>query len=182
MNGTSQSPPNYSTNHMKEKTPSGYRKYNVQNFTPAQMELLNQSFEHVNPNSYTAKLARGDQNAFNEMEAPALRQYNEMQGNLASRFSGMGMGARNSSGFQNASNAAAQDFAGQLQAQRQGLQRQAIQDLMGMSNDLMGQRPYDTGLVEKRQKEPGFWHQAGVGFISGVGKGIGQAAGQWVGG
>ena len=53
------------------------------------------------------------------MEAPALKQFSGLQGNLASRFSGMGSGARRSSGFQNTSNQAASDFAQQLQANKQ---------------------------------------------------------------
>ena len=88
---------------------------------------------------------------FNEIEAPALRQFSGMQGQLASRFSGMGMGARNSSGHMNTQNAAASDFASQLQSQRQGLQRQAIMDLMGLSGDLLEKQPY--GLYQKPQKE-----------------------------
>lgn len=135
---------------MKEKIPSGYRKFQLQNYTPEQMDLFSQLFSNVGPESYLSKLASGDQSQFAEMEAPALRQFNQLQGSLASRFSGMGMGGRKSSGFQNASNAAAQDFASQLQSNRQNLQRQAIMDLMGMSEGLLNQRPYETGLSQKR--------------------------------
>lgn len=122
------------------KSPRGYDQVN--NFTPEQMQLFQQMFGHVGQNSYTSRLASGDQSLFDEMEAPAMRQFSGMQGNLASRFSGMGMGARNSSGFQNTANQASSDFAQDLQGKRQGLQRQAIQDLMSMSESLMGQRPY----------------------------------------
>lgn len=167
---------------MQEKIPSGYRKFNIQQFSPEQMDLFSQLFGNLGPDSYLSKLASGDQGQFDEMEAPALRQFNELQGNLASRFSGMGMGARKGSGFQNASNAAAQDFAGQLQSNRQGLQRQALMDLMGYSNALMGQRPFETGLAEKRPKQNSFMESLGSfggmipGFMTGGGQGAAQGA------
>ncbi len=134
------------------KTPSGYRSGQMAQFTPEQMQLFQQSFGQVSPESYTSRLAGGDQALFDEMEAPAMKQFSGLQGNIASRFSGQGMGGRRSSGFQNTMSSASQDFASQLQSQRQGLQRQAIQDLRGMTSDLLGQRPYEQYLVQKRQK------------------------------
>ena len=43
------------------------------------------------------------------------------------------MGARRGSGFQNSQNQITSDFAQDLQANRQNLQRQAIQDLRGLA-------------------------------------------------
>ncbi len=137
----------------KEKIPSGYKTATLQQFTPEQLALFQQLFSHVGPESYLSRLAGGDQSMFGEIEAPALRQFGELQSGLASRFSGMGMGARKSSGFQNTMTSAAANFAQQLQSQRQELQRQALQDLFGMSQQLMGQRPYERALTEK---EPSF--------------------------
>ncbi len=156
----------------KEKVPKGYKAGALQQFTPEQMQLFQQLFSNVGPESYLSRLAGGDQSMFGEIEAPALKQFSELQGNLASRFSGMGMGARRSSGFQNASNSAAMDFASQLQSQRQGLQRQAIQDLMGISNQLLSQRPYERFLTKKQEKTP-FWKQM-LGLISPVGGDIAE--------
>lgn len=85
---------------------------------------------------------------FNEIEAPAMKQFGALQGGLASRFSGMGTGGRHSSGFQNTANQAASDFAMQLQSNRQNLTRQALQDLMGYSNQLLGQRPQEKFLTQ----------------------------------
>ena len=68
----------------------------------------------------------------------------------------MGLGGRKSSGFANTANQATQDFASQLQSQRMGIQQQAIQSLHGMSQDLLGQRPYENRLLETQ--EP-FWKQ-----------------------
>lgn len=139
------------------KIPSGYRYGQLEQFTPDQFNLFKQLFSQVSPESYTSRLAGGDQGLFDEMERPAMRQFNEFQGNLASRFSGMGMGSRRGSGFQNQATQAASDFAGDLQSRRQGMQRQAIQDLMGMSQSLLGQRPYEQQLVQKPQRQGMNW-------------------------
>ena len=138
---------------MKEKIPSGYKKASMQNFTPEMMQLFLQRLKELGPDSFLAKIAGGDEEAFAEMEAPALRQFSGLQGNLASRFSGMGMGARHGSGFQNAAGAQASDFAQQLQGNRMQLRSQALKDLMGMSNELLNQRPFEQGLVPKKQNQ-----------------------------
>jgi hypothetical protein len=127
----------------KEKIPKGYKASSLQQFTPEQMQLFQQMLGQVGPNSYLSRLAGGDQSLFEEMEAPAHRQFQEKLGYLGSRFSNAGMGARRGSGFQNATNQATSDFAMNLQANRQALQRQAIQDLHGMSQNLLNQRPFD---------------------------------------
>jgi hypothetical protein len=142
----------------------------MQQFTPEQMQLFQQLFGHLGPDSFLSKLAGGDESTFAEMEAPALRQFSGLQGNLASRFSGMGAGARRSSGFQNTANQASSDFAQGLQSQRLGLQRQAIGDLLGFSNQLLGQRPYETFATEKK---PSFLES----LMGGLGSGAGQAGG-----
>ena len=159
--------------------PKGYKKGQLQQFTPQQMQLFKQLFGNVGPNSYLSRLAQGDEELFGEMEEPTLRQFNELQGNLASRFSGMGStGARRSSGFQNTMSSAASNLAQDLASRRQGLQRQAIQDLMGLSSDLLGQRPYERFLIEKTKKEPSFLQN----FLGGGIRAAGTAAGAYFGG
>ncbi len=140
--------------------------HRFQQFDKNQMDLYQQRFGDVGPDSYLSRLAGGDESLFAEMEAPALRQFSGLLGNMASRFSGMGMGARRSSGFQNTMGAMGSDFAQQLQSQRQGLQRQAIMDLSGLSNQLLQQQPY--GLQERGQKQQPFWKQM-LGMVSPVG-------------
>lgn len=135
------------------KVPSGYKAGQLQQFTPEQMQLFSQLFGNVGPNSYLSKLAGGDEDVFRQIEAPALRQFGQLQGDLASRFSGMGMGSRKGSGFNIAANQATSDFAQDLAARRHDLQRQAIMDLMGISESLLGQRPYQNYLVPKQQKQ-----------------------------
>lgn len=152
------------------KVPSGYKAGRLQQFTPEQMQLFQSLFSHLGPDSYLSRLAGGDQGLFEEMERPALKQFSGLQGNLASRFSGMGMGARRSSGFQNTANQASSDFAQDLQSRRQQLQMQAIQELMGLSSNLLGQRPSENFLTPKK---PSFLEQilgGGGQFLGGLGK------------
>lgn len=158
--------------------PKGYKYGQLNQFTPEQHQLFQQMFGQLGPNSFLGRLAGGDQSQFEQMEAPALQQFNQLQSNLANKFSGMGMGARRSSGFQQAGNQAASDFAQALQGQRLGLQRQAIMDMMGLSESLLGQRPYDRFLVQQEQKTHP-WLGASLPFL---GAGLGGAAGFFTGG
>jgi len=160
---------------MKEKVPSGYKKFSIQNMTPEQMELLENSIGQLGPDSFLSRLAGGDQSMFEEMEAPALRQFSELQGNIASRFSGAGTGSRRSSGFQNTMSSAASNFAQDLQSKRTDMRSQALRDLMGFSNQLLQQRPFDQGLVEKPQS--GLQQ-----FLSGIAPAVGQGVGSFLGG
>jgi len=146
------------------KVAKGYQLSQLQNFSPQQQQLFSQLFGQVGPDSYLSKLAGGAQSQFEALERPALKQFSALQGGLASRFSGMGsFGNRNSSGFQNTANAAASDFAGQLQSNRLNLQRQAIMDLSSMSNQLLQQRPFENQLT---QKQTPFWQKLLEGLAS----------------
>ena len=137
-------------------TPKGYSKGQLAQFTPEQMQLFQQLFSHVSPDSYLSRLASGDESFFEEMEAPAWRKFAEAQGQLGSRFSQLApgaMSAQRGSGFQNAAGQLGSDFAMDLASKRRDLQRQAISDLMGIGHELLGQRPYDRFLVEKPQSQ-----------------------------
>ena len=139
-----------------DNIPKGYAQGQLQQFTPEQMNLFKHAFSFVGPNSYLSKLAGGDQSTFDEMEAPALRQFGQAQGALASRFSGASQGelsGRRGSAFQNASGGLASEFTQDLASRRQELQRQAIMDLMGLSESLLGQRPQEKFLVQKQKKQ-----------------------------
>lgn len=169
------------------KVPSGYKVGRLQQFTPEQMQLFQSMFGHVGPGSYLSRLASGSPEMFEEMEAPAMRQFAGLQGQLASRFSGGGgagsLGSRRSSGFQNTATQAGSEFAQDLQSRRQQLQRQAIMDLMGLSSNLLGERPYEQFLTEKKKS---FWQQmlGGALPIGGalIGGTIGGPAGASIGG
>lgn len=158
--------------YYKEKIPKGHGKYKIQQYTPEQMDLHQSLHSHVGPDSFTSRLASGDQSMFEEMEAPAMRQFQALQGDVSSRFSGMGMGARRGSGFQNEMNQQTSNFAQDLQSKRVSMRQQAIKDLMGMSGDLLNQRPYETGLVEKAMP---WWQQTLNSASQGAGQAIGTA-------
>lgn len=152
--------------------PKGYERGQLSQFTPEQMNLFQQMFGQVGPESYLGRLAGGDQSLFGEIEAPALQQFAGIQSGIANRFSGMGSGARRSGGFQRELGQAGSDFSQALQAQRQGLQRQALQDMMGISESLLGQRPYEQFLIKNKLGMSGWDKALGVGLpILGAGLG-----------
>lgn len=133
----------------------------LQNYTPEQMEIQARSEGRVGAGSYLDRLASGEEGMFNEIEAPAYRQFNEQMGNTASRFSqgGGGQGAiggRRSSGFQNTASAASSNFAQDLQARRMELTRNAQHDLFNMSQGLLSNKPYER-WVEENQDEGFDW-------------------------
>jgi hypothetical protein len=153
-----------------DKIPKGYKAGQLQQFNPEQMELFSRLASLLGGDSDLFKLASGDQGYFEEMEKPALRQFSGLQGNLASRFSGMGSGARRSSGFQNTINAASSDFAQDLQAKRQGLMREARGDIFNLGSSLLNQRPTQRFLTEKKPS-----------FLESLLGGIGNIGGQFAG-
>lgn len=163
---------------MKESIPQGYKKGSFQQFTPEQLELFHGLFSQLGPDSYLSRLAGGDQSMFAEMEQPALRQFQQQQGNIGARFSGMGSGAQRSSGFQHAQNQAATEFSENLASQRQQLQRQALMDLFGLSNQLLGQRPYEQFLTKE---QPSFGSQLFGSLGAPVGAGLGAIGGYYAG-
>src|SRR5512135_3447225 len=133
--------------------PSGYKVGQVNKFTPETMQLFQSLFPHLGEGSFLQKLAGGDEEMFKQLEAPAHRQFAGKLGDISSRFSGMGMGGRKGSGFQNAATAAGSNFAQELQSQRMGLQSQALKDLMGYSREIFQNQPYERMLTEKPQKQ-----------------------------
>lgn len=159
--------------------PSGYRGGSIQQFNPGQMDLFERNLALAGPDSQLYKQAMGEDEGFAPYEQYAQRQFQEFTGQNASRFSGMGMGARHGSGFQNLQTQGAMDFATQLGMQRQQLQRQALMDLRGLSESLLGQRPQENFLVKKSQP---FWQQASVAAAQGLGEGAGKALAATAGG
>jgi hypothetical protein len=162
---------------------AGYDQASLSKLSPEQQQLFSQlmggSMGGVQAGlGNLSGLAAGDQSQFAQLEAPALRQFSQLQGNLASRFSAPGLGARKSSGFKNTSNAAAMDLAERLQGQRMGLQQSAIQQLLGLSGQLLGRDTTENFMV----KSP--WlslAEAGIGAAGQIGGayaggGLGSAA------
>lgn len=155
---------------MPNQRVGGRKVERIQNYTPQQMKLFQNQFGMLGPDSYLYRLAQGDPQLMEEMERSNLREFTGTMGNLASRFSGQGTGGRHSSGFQLASGAEARNLQERLAAQRGQMQQQAIKDLMGLSNQILGQNPYDTFLTEPKKN---FWNQAIGGLAPLAGAGIG---------
>jgi hypothetical protein len=150
-NRTGASSRGYSTG---DNLPKGYRAGQIQQYEPREMQLYNQLRGLAAPNSYLSRLAGGDEEIFKQIEGPQMRNYQEMLGNIGAKFSGIGTGGRHSSGFQNTVTSAASNFAQDLAANRQGLQRQAMQDLQDLIDQLLGRnKPYERFAVEKRKKQ-----------------------------
>jgi hypothetical protein len=162
--------------------PKGQRVARMQNYTPQQMQQQESLYQHVGPDSYLSKIAGGDQAAFEEQEAPAWQLFQQAQGQLASRFSNQGLGGRNSSAFQNASGQLGSDFAMQLRSQRMAMRQNALKELMGYSDTILGQRPYDKALYDKQQKPKSFWQKLGGGALRAGGAATGGYFGGPMGG
>jgi len=163
---------------------SGYNLVTASNRDPKQMGLFNQGADALSQ-GFPAILqqllqmgAGGNEEQWKQLEAPAIRQFGQLQGNIASRFSGAGMGARRSSGFQNAVGGAATDLAERLQGNRMGLQNQAIQNLMGLYQNLIGQDLNTTAFLPKQKK---WWEELLPALAGGVGTAAGSLGGMGIG-
>jgi hypothetical protein len=143
---------------------AGYDVASLSRLSPEQQSLASRLFSGSAGGiesglQNTSRLAAGDESYFQQLEAPALRQFGQLQGKIASRFSGQGMGGRRSSAFQNEQNSAAAELSERLQSQRMGLQRQATQDLLGVSDTLLNRDMTQNFLTEpkKKKKKKSFW-------------------------
>lgn len=157
----------------------GYHSKSISTLSPEQQDLFSRllggSMGGIESGlGHLSKLAGGDQSYFDELEAPALRQFGALQGNLASRFSGIGSGARRSSGFGNAMSSAGQQLSESLQSQRLGHQQNAISQLLGLSQSLLGTKTQESVLIPKQQSG---LQQLLAQFAGGAGQGAGQLGG-----
>ncbi len=136
---------------------SGYKLRQTPQFTPQQMQLFQQLMGGLEGGGaggglgggldYLSQLAGGEEGAFQQAEAPAYSAFNKMAGQIGSRYSQLG--ARDSSSFQQALSGGASQLSEQLGAQRQGMRTSAIESLLGLSERMLGQRPYETQLQEE---------------------------------
>jgi hypothetical protein len=152
----------------------GYESGYLNQYTPEQQQLFKQQIGMTGPNSQLGRLAAGDQSQFAQLEAPGLQQFNELLGGIRSEYGGAG--GEMSSGAQNAQTTAASSFAQQLQSNRMGLQRQAMQDLRGMSQELLGNRPYEQYILPQQQSGLQSFF---TGIAPGIAQGLAQAGGSY---
>lgn len=155
---------------------TGMNLVSTPNKNPGQMDLLqqlmggskqgvSQGLEHL-----TNLAGGGNEEFWNKQEAPAYRALSAIQGNTASRFSGMGSGSRNSSGFQNVMGEQGRTLAESLGANRSQMQQSAIQQLMELSQMLLGQNTHENFLMPKKKS---LWEQLLGAGAQGVGSGLG---------
>lgn len=165
-----------SQNQNGDIIPEGTEIGQLRQFTPLQMEIFKRYADLLSPDSYIGRLARGDEEAFQEAEYPAYQEFGKLQSSIGNRFAGVNQGelsSRRSSGFYNSQTGAASDFAKQLQSRRQALQRQAILDMGDISKSLLSERPYDRFLVNKQDEEPSFGRKILAGGLAAGGAGLG---------
>lgn len=166
-----------STPNISRLRGTGYNIINTPTKDASQMAWANQVQQGLGRGTSSALqglsgIASGDQSYFQQLEAPAMRQFGQMQSQIANRFSGMGTsGARHSSGFQNAQGGLAEDFAERLQSQRLGLQQSAWQQLLGMGQHLYDSDTFDTHFLPKKKS---FWEEFFGNAAEGIGKGAGM--------
>lgn len=124
---------------------------------------------------YLQSILGEDPNLMSQFEKPMMRQFNEqVVPGMAERFSGSGMGSRNSSSFQNQMGQAGQRLSEGLGAQRAQLKQGAMNQILQMLG--ISQDPSQENIFMEGQ--PG----AGAGLFQGLGQGLGQAGGAMLGG
>lgn len=163
---------------------SGYRSAQLPNFTPEMMSLFQMLLGGTQGGlggglDFLSKLSSGDESQFKQLEAPAMRQLQGTLGQIGSRFANAG--ALGSSAFQQEASGAATDLAERLQSQRMGLQQGAIDRLLGLSQNLLQQRPFENVMTPKTGWKDilgGLLGGAGGAFAGQFGGGIGKQAGQ----
>ncbi len=131
---------------------SGYKTQQLPTMTPQMMQLfqslLGGSGGGANAGlSHLSGLASGNQSSFEEQEAPAYAAFNKSLGQIGSKFSQFG--AQDSSAFQNAVSGAGGQLAQNLQGQRSDIRNNAIKDLLGFSNQLLGKQPFENFLQKE---------------------------------
>lgn len=152
--------------------PSGYERYDQ--YSPEQMKIhqarisglggLDQGLD------YYSRLAAGDESLFKEIEAPAYAGLEKGLSQTATRFSDFG--GQDSSGFQQAIAGQSSQLGMDLAGQRTSLRQNAINQLLGLSKDVLGEEP--TGLIKEEQpwmdellKNPDNWMKL-ISMITGM--------------
>jgi hypothetical protein len=136
------------------KVPSGYGMYSLPTMGGGQKdiyEMLKSQFMQGGGDIYQRLfgMAKGDQDLFNQLEAPAIRQFQQqIAPGIAQRYAGSGIGS--SSGMQNALAGAAGNLAENLQGQRMGLMQQSMHDVLHLGDMLLGSPTQQFGLVQKQ--------------------------------
>lgn len=93
---------------------------------------------------FLSRLLSGDESIYRELEAPALRQFQEqIVPGLAERFTAMGQGAQGSSAYQQQLLQAGSRLAQDLAGQRAGYRMSALDRLLQQAGQTAQTSPYD---------------------------------------
>lgn len=147
----------------------GFNTAQMPNMPPEMMQLLMQllgpSGEGAGESiDWLRQLIGGDESGY---EDAAHRAFDKRVGQIASRDSHLG--ARNSSGYRNSIANAGAEMSENMADKRTNLIMQAIQMLMGNSQKLLQQQPFQNFAVPKPQKNQGTdWGSV----IGGVGEAV----------
>lgn len=133
---------------------SGYELAQTPNFTPEMNNLFKKLLSSFSGGAgqsadFLSKIAGGDESTFNKLEAPAFTNFDKALGKLSGKFAQFGAG--DSSAFQNAVAGQGSELAENLQANRSKMMMDAIQKLLGHSETLLGQKPFESQLIKDDQ-------------------------------
>ena len=152
----------------------------VSNLTPEQLRLEKQrrgaaSGAFGQAGDYWRDILSNNPAAFAAFEAPEQRRFQEqIIPDLAEQFAGMGAGGLSSSGFRNAAVGAGRDLSERLAAMRAGLRESAASNLYNLGQAaLTPHAQYQQTQAPTQGLLPA--------FASGIGSGLGQYAGNWLG-
>lgn len=152
--------------------PTGYNLYNIPTMAQGggQRQLYDLLSNVVKGGSggfnLLQQLAAGETPGFEQMEKPLMSKFQQqILPSIAQRYATAGAGK--SSGFQTAATGAAQNLAETLAGQRQQIQQNALQSLLGLSSQLLGTPTEQTYL---EQPQPSWWENllSGLGGLGGV--------------
>lgn len=135
---------------------SGYTLAQSPNFTPEMQNLFQKLLSSASGGAgqgldFLSKIASGDEGTFNKLEAPAYSAFDKTLGKLSGKFAQYGAG--DSSAFQNAVAGQGAELSQNLQANRTQMMTDAIQKLLGHSETILGQKPFENQLIKE---DPGF--------------------------
>lgn len=158
---------------------SGYNISQIPTMSPEQLNVFQNMLSQLGPEAGQAigrlsAMAGGEASAFEPYERFAQSQFQKSLGDIGSRFSGMGLGGRHGSAFQNAVAGAGSELAEKLASQRLGYQQQAQGQLLDLVRALLGSQTHETFLQPEKQP---FWKQLFGGLSAPVGAGLGALVG-----
>lgn len=150
--------------------------YVASRLDPQQQSLYSSMFEGLdgfNPTRQLTQMAQGDDSYYAPMEAQAMRSFRQkVVPSIASQF----VGRLGGSAAQGAFAQAGANLSEDLFAQRQQMRQNALRDLLGLEQSLLGRDTYERSIFKK----PSTWDKLAP-LLGGIAKGVGAAAGGGLG-